>query len=85
MIAIRSRPEMTCRELVHLITDYFEGGLSRRDKRRFERHLAGCDGCTIYVEQMRETLSVTGTLEEDALSPEARRELLAVFRHWKAR
>lgn len=83
MISIRSRPEMTCRELVHLITDYFEGGLSRRDRRRFERHLEGCDGCTTYVEQMRETLSVTGTLEEDALSPHARRELLAVFRHWK--
>ena len=85
MISIRTTPEMTCRELVHLITEYFEGGLSRRDKRRFERHLQGCDGCTTYVEQMRETVRVTGTLEEDAVSPEARRELLAVFQSWKAR
>jgi anti-sigma factor RsiW len=85
MISIRNTPEMTCRELVHLITDYLEGGLSRRDRRRFERHLRRCDGCPTYVEQMRETIRFTGALEEDALSPEARRELLAVFRDWKAR
>ena len=85
MISLRNTPEMTCRELVHLITDYFEGGLSRRDRRRFEHHIRGCDGCTTYVEQMRETVRVTGVLEEEALSPEARRELLAVFRDWKAR
>jgi anti-sigma factor RsiW len=85
MISIRNAPEMTCRELVHLLTDYLEGGLSQRDRRRFERHLRGCDGCTSYVEQMRETVRFTGALEEDALSPQARVELLAVFRDWKAR
>jgi anti-sigma factor RsiW len=85
MISIRTTPEMTCRELVQLITDYFEGGLSRRNRRRFERHLRRCDGCPTYVEQMRETVRVTGTLEEDALSPEARSELLAAFQSWKAR
>ena len=85
MISIHTTPEMTCRELVQLITDYFEGGLSRRDRRRFERHLHRCDGCPTYVEQMRETVRVTGTLEDDALSPEARRELLAAFQSWKAR
>jgi anti-sigma factor RsiW len=85
MISIRNTPEMTCHELVQLITDYLEGGLSRRDRRRFEHHLRGCDGCTTYVMQMRETVRVAGTLEEDALSPQARRELLAVFRDWKTR
>jgi anti-sigma factor RsiW len=85
MISMLTTPEMTCRELVQLITDYFEGGLSRRDRRRFERHLRRCDGCPTYVEQMRETVRLTGTLEEDALSPAARRELLAVFQDWKAR
>ena len=55
-------PKMTCRELVQLITDYLEGGLSRRDRRRFERHLRDCDGCPTYVEQMRETVRVAGVL-----------------------
>jgi anti-sigma factor RsiW len=82
-MALLAAPEMTCRELVQLITDYLEGGLPRRDRRRFKRHLRACDGCTTYVEQMRETIRVTGVLAEDDLSPQARDELLAVFRDWK--
>jgi anti-sigma factor RsiW len=76
-------PGMTCRELVQLITDYLEGGLSARDRRRFKRHLRACDGCTTYVEQMRDTVRLAGALAEDDLSPQARDELLAVFRDWK--
>jgi len=76
---------MTCRELVQLITAYLEGGLSRRDRRRFERHLRACDGCTTYVEQMREMVRVAGVLGEDDLEPATRDELLAVFRDWKNR
>jgi anti-sigma factor RsiW len=76
---------MTCRELVQVITDYLEGTLSWRDRRRFERHLRECDGCTIYVEQMRETIRLAGVLGEDDLAPAARDELLAVFRDWKSR
>ncbi len=78
-------PKMTCRELVQLITAYLEGGLSRRDRRRFERHLRACDGCTTYVEQMREMVRVSGVLGEDDLEPATRDELLAVFRDWKNR
>jgi len=82
---ITTTPQMTCRELVRLITDYLEGGLSRRDRRRFERHLRDCDGCTTYVEQMRETVRPAGVLSEDDLAPQARDELLEVFRDWKSR
>ena len=78
-------PEMSCRELVRVITAYLEGTMSVRDRRRFDRHLRGCDGCTTYVEQMRETIRLTGTLEEEDISPEARDELLAAFRDWKSR
>jgi anti-sigma factor RsiW len=82
---MRSRgPDLTCRELVQLITDYLEGGLSRRERRRFERHLRGCDGCTTYVEQVRETVRLAGVLGEGDLSPEVRDELLTAFRDWRA-
>jgi anti-sigma factor RsiW len=82
---IMTTPQMSCRELVQLITDYLEGGLSKRDRRRFERHLRDCDGCTTYVEQMRETVRLAGVLSEDDLAPQARDELLEVFRNWKSR
>ena len=77
------RRGLTCRELVELVTDYFEGALSRRDRRRFERHIAGCDGCTAYVEQMRVTKRVLGHISEESISAEARDALLHAFRDWK--
>ena len=44
---------LTCKEMVEIVTDYLEGALSPEDRSRFEQHLALCDGCTYYVEQMR--------------------------------
>ena len=52
MIGLR-RHELVCIEVVELVTDYLEGALSRRDTRRFDRHLAGCAHCTEYLAQMR--------------------------------
>jgi anti-sigma factor RsiW len=75
---------MACRELVELVTDYFEGALRRRDRRRFERHIAACDGCATYVEQMRLTSRALGGLTEESISAEARDALLHAFRDWKA-
>ena len=77
-------PELACQELVELVTAYFDGTLSRRDQRRFRRHISGCDGCTAYVEQMRLVIEATGQLGEEDVPPEAREELLAAFRGWKA-
>jgi anti-sigma factor RsiW len=75
--------EMPCQELVELVTAYFDGSLSRRDRRRFRAHISGCDGCTAYVEQMRLVIEATGRLTERDIDPEAREELLAAFRGWK--
>ena len=74
--------EMACQELVELVTAYFDSSLSRRDRRRFEAHIRGCEHCTAYVEQMRLLIAATGRLTEDDIEPEARDELLAVFRGW---
>ena len=83
----RNRPhppdELTCRELVRLVTDYLEGALSEIDRRRFDAHLTKCDGCTTYLAQVRDTIRITGTLDRESLAPQARDELLAAFRTWK--
>ena len=68
---------------VHL-SRRFVGWMAVRNRLRFEAHLAGCDGCTRYVAQMRETIRLTGMLTEDDLSPETRDTLLDVFRNWNA-
>jgi anti-sigma factor RsiW len=76
--------ELTCRELVEIVTDYLEGALSPEDFARFERHLSVCEGCTIYVDQMRETIRLTGMLREDQIPENAREALLNAFRGWKS-
>jgi anti-sigma factor RsiW len=74
---------LNCRELVELVTAYLEGDLSSGERKRFDAHLSGCDGCTMYVEQMRRTIELTGTLSVDDVSPEAEEALLRAFRDWK--
>ena len=71
--------DITCRHAVGLIGDYLEGRLSRGDRRRLERHLAACDACTTYLEQMRLTIELTGRVESDDLSPEMVDALLDLY------
>ena len=42
-----------------------------------------CTGCRNYLAQMRETIKLAGKLSEEALAPQARDDLLGVFRNWK--
>ncbi len=80
-----SVPELTCKELVEVVTNYLEGRMPAEQRLLFEEHLAFCDWCQTYVEQMRATVRLTGTLSENDIAPEAREGLLRVFRDWKDR
>jgi anti-sigma factor RsiW len=81
-MSVFTRP-LACQELVELVTAYFDGSLSRTDRRRFRRHIEGCDNCSAYVEQMRLVIDASGRLTEDDIDPAAREELLDAFRGWK--
>jgi anti-sigma factor RsiW len=76
-------PEMTCQELVELVTDYLEGALPPGERERFEAHLAECEGCANYVTQMRTTVRLVGALCEEDLHPAARETLLGAFRDFR--
>ena len=76
--------QLSCQELVELVTDYLEGALPEEARLRFEGHIARCGACTIYLEQMRQTISLLGHVPPDALAPEAEAELLEAFRGWRA-
>lgn len=75
--------ELTCQELVELVTEYLEGSLPAAQRARFEAHLAECPYCRIYLEQVRETIRLLGRLTEETISTEAGQELLRLFRDWK--
>ena len=83
MLSLR-RKDLVCQQAVELVTDYLEGALSRRDRRRFEAHLRGCPNCTAYLEQIRTTIRLTGTFEAEDLTPDARADLTELYRRWRS-
>jgi anti-sigma factor RsiW len=74
--------EIICRQLVELVTDYFEGALPPRILSRVEEHLVMCDGCVAYAEQMRATIDSLRRLKESS-SREPPDSLLAALRATK--
>jgi anti-sigma factor RsiW len=75
--------QLSCEELVELVTDYFDGALTPEQRRGFEEHLAICRGCTQHVGQMRLTIKAVGGIRQESLPPPTREELLELFRGWK--
>jgi len=80
---VRLSEDLTCKELVELVTEYFDGALVERDRERFEEHIVFCAGCENYLEQMRTTVDVVGALGERDLPDVMADQLLAAFRGWK--
>jgi predicted anti-sigma-YlaC factor YlaD len=81
-VAITNEEELACQELVEIVSNYLEGALPEADRERFDAHLEICEGCRRYLDQMRTTIRVVGSLTEDDLDPDARDQLLQLFREW---
>jgi len=77
-------PDLQCRQAVELVTDYLEGSLTRRQRRRFEKHLRACDGCEAYLAQVRVTIATLGRVAPDDLDPDALDRLVDLFREYHA-
>jgi anti-sigma factor RsiW len=73
---------LVCQQAVELMSDYLDGSLSRRDRKRLEQHLAGCDACSAYLEQLRVTIIASGVVEVDELAPEVLETLTDLFRRF---
>ena len=78
------RKNLVCQQAVELVTDYLEGALSRRNRRRFEAHLRACPNCSAYLEQIRTTIVLSGSIQPEDLTPEARADLIDLYRRWRS-
>jgi anti-sigma factor RsiW len=78
----QSAGELSCRELVELVTDYLDDALPAEERARFEEHLEGCQGCRTYVEQMRLTVRLVQATDELEQRPEVA-GLMRAFSDWK--
>jgi anti-sigma factor RsiW len=74
--------DLVCREVVELLNGYLDQALAADVLAAVEAHLAGCDGCTMVLEEFRQTIAMTGMLTEDQVTPAQRETLLAAFRGW---
>ena len=74
--------DLVCREVVELVNGYLDQALPADVLAAVEAHLAGCDGCTMVLEEFRQTIAMTGMLTEDQVTPSQRETLLAAFRGW---
>ncbi|HEX6669118.1 MAG TPA: zf-HC2 domain-containing protein [Gemmatimonadales bacterium] len=70
---------LDCRQFVEIVSDYLEGALSEAERQRFDAHLESCEGCRRYLDQMRTTIRVVGTLNEEDLDPGAKEQLLQLI------
>ena len=75
--------DLECREVVEVVTDYLEGAMPPGERLRFDHHLAVCEGCQDYLEQMRTVIRVVGRPAVDAVPAETMPGLLRAFRDWR--
>ena len=71
---------LVCREFVELVTDYLDGVLPADQRARMDAHLADCDGCSGYLEDMRRLVGSLHGVTEPSPDPATREALLRAFR-----
>jgi anti-sigma factor RsiW len=79
-----STTDLSCQELVELLTDYIDGSLAPSEQARLDTHLHDCDGCANALEQFRTTIEVTGRLTDDQVAAPEREAIRAAFKRWRA-
>jgi anti-sigma factor RsiW len=76
----RAEDPLVCREFVELVTGYLDGTLPESDRVRMDAHLAECDGCAGYLEDMRRLVGSLHATPEPAPDEATREALLRAFR-----
>lgn len=71
---------MSCRQFVEIVTDYLEQQLDEARRLWTEEHLAQCDACRAYLDQMRQTISSLRGLGDETLDAPQRERILAAMR-----
>jgi predicted anti-sigma-YlaC factor YlaD len=69
-----------CRYVVEILSDYLEDALDASTRNNLEEHLAECDGCTAYLDQMRLTIRLSGKLDHEDVPEPIMNVLLDAYR-----
>ena len=80
---MQSENELSCQQVVELVTDYLENALLPGMRKRLEEHVAECPGCENYIEQMQLTIDILHQIARAPVFPATQQDLLQLFRDWK--
>lgn len=82
--ATRRLLRISCADALELMTDHLEDALSEADAARMRDHLAGCQPCSVFLDQLRATIAVVqdaGSEQQDfAVDPGRVESLKELFR-----
>ena len=75
-------PDLQCRHVVEMVTDYLEQALAIEDRNQLEQHLLICGACETFVGQHTSMIRALSSLAEDppVAEPAARADALSAFR-----
>ena len=83
MDAERRELMISCADALELMTDYLEEALSDADAVRMRAHLAGCQPCRVFLDQLRATIEIvheSGAPQEFVVDPNRVDSLVDLFR-----
>lgn len=63
---VRRMIMLTCEDVNQFLAEYLDDALPPEVRRRFEKHVGGCDKCTTYLDQYRRTIGLT---KEEGAAP----------------
>ena len=78
-----TKDELSCQQVMELITDYLENALLPEMRKLLEEHVAECPDCENYFEQMQLTIDMLHQVARESVFPATKQELLQLFRDWK--
>ena len=78
---IKNEPRITCADAVELVTDYLDDALNPRDLDDFRTHLGLCEGCQVFLDQVKQTVTLVSHSRNTTvdLEPANMDELLAAL------
>jgi anti-sigma factor RsiW len=80
---MQTEDELSCQQVVELITDYLEHTLLPEVRERLEAHVTECPGCESYIEQMQLTIDMLHQIARESVFSATKQELLQLFHDWK--
>ncbi len=74
---------LVCTEMLRLFSDYLDDTMPVTERLRFEEHLTLCDGCTAFLDNLRDVKDASAGIDDEELTDDVRASFMSSFDLWK--